>query len=43
MLITRAVELFEGSAEAAVHWLTTPKKALDGGSLFNTHGRNQEP
>lgn len=28
-IFERAVELFEGDAAAAVHWLTTPKRALD--------------
>ncbi len=29
-IFERAVELFEGDADAAVLWLTTPKKALNG-------------
>lgn len=29
-IFEKAVELFEGDAEAAIHWLTTPKKALHG-------------
>ena len=27
-IFEKSVELFEGDAEAAVHWLSTPKKAL---------------
>jgi putative toxin-antitoxin system antitoxin component (TIGR02293 family) len=29
-IFEKAVGLFEGDAEAAIHWLTTPKKALNG-------------
>jgi putative toxin-antitoxin system antitoxin component (TIGR02293 family) len=29
-IFEKAVELFEGNADGAVRWLTTPKKALDG-------------
>ena len=29
-IFEKAVELFEGDADAAVQWLTTPKKALKG-------------